>query len=62
MSLSNYTFAAFAVIAAVYSLLEHWFGVSHEETEPPILAPKIPWFGHLLGIMQHRTQYMLRLR
>lgn len=56
MFLSNYTFAA------LYGLLEHWFGIFHEETEPPILPSKIPWFGHLLGIMQHRTQYMLRLR
>ncbi|THZ04909.1 cytochrome P450 [Aureobasidium pullulans] len=62
MFLSNYTFSALAVAAALYCLLEHWFGIFHEETEPPILPSKIPWFGHLLGIMQHRTQYMLRLR
>ncbi|KAH0331727.1 cytochrome P450, partial [Aureobasidium melanogenum] len=62
MSFSTYTFATCAIVAAVYSLLEHWFGVIHEETEPPLLPSRIPWFGHLLGIMRYRTQYMLRLR
>jgi hypothetical protein len=31
--------------------------VRMDSREPPMLRPKVPFFGHLLGLIQHSNQY-----
>ena len=34
----------------------------HEDVEPPVLWPKMPLVGHVIGMFQHGTSYYSMLR
>ncbi|KAF4554062.1 Cytochrome P450-like protein 37 [Elsinoe fawcettii] len=50
------------VLAVTYSVLEYVLGIKLEAKEPPIVPSKVPWFGHLLGIIAQRSRYMVTIR
>ena len=45
-----------------------WFGwekyetFSHSEKEPPLIPQKIPFFGHLIGLLRHGSRYYAKVR
>lgn len=48
--------------AAVYLLVNHFLIAKHDPKEPPLLPPKIPLFGHVIGLMRQKVYYYLDLR
>lgn len=51
------------VILAVVALLalSRW-GSRHDPKEPPVLPQKVPFLGHILGLLQHGLKYYTVLR
>ena len=46
-----------AVTAGIYLVLEYLLGIKHSPREPPLIQPKIPWVGHLIGIIMQKSKY-----
>jgi hypothetical protein len=38
------------------------FAIPMDPREPPLVRPKIPFIGHLIGLMRHQTTYLQMLR
>jgi hypothetical protein len=51
-----------AVTTCSYFLLDYFFGVKQVSREPPLIPSKVPWFGHLIGILGQKYQYFIKLR
>ncbi|KAG0649367.1 Cytochrome P450 monooxygenase [Hyphodiscus hymeniophilus] len=49
----------FIIIATISWI---WFNGTSNTKEPPQISPKVPFIGHLLGIIQHQAEYFLQLR
>jgi hypothetical protein len=50
-----------AVLVVVYLLLYRWQLVKAHPNEPPILPPRIPFLGHLLGMATQGGRYVKNL-
>lgn len=51
-----------AVVAATsFFLLYHCFSFPHHSGEPPLIRPKIPIVGHLIGLLRYGTGYYSRI-
>lgn len=48
--------------AAVYLLANRYFIGKHDPDEPPLLPPKIPVVGHVIGLIRQKVYYYLDLR
>ena len=35
---------------------------THDSREPPLLPQKIPFIGHVIGLLRHKVYYYVRLR
>lgn len=46
-----------ALIAAIWCLLDWLYAPKHGPDEPPVLPPRIPYVGHIIGLLQHGTRY-----
>ncbi|KAF1991366.1 cytochrome P450 [Aulographum hederae CBS 113979] len=42
-------------------LVHHLTKIDHDPREPPLIRPKIPWIGHILGVIWRGTTYMQEL-
>ncbi|KAL9131944.1 MAG: hypothetical protein Q9217_000224 [Psora testacea] len=51
-----------AVLGCSYMILDHYFGVTKDLREPPLVPSKIPWFGHLIGIIGQKSKYLVKLK
>jgi len=49
------------VATVPYILLRHLFTVKQDPKEPPFLPQKIPFIGHIIGIIRHNTGYYANL-
>ncbi|KAF7314483.1 Cytochrome P450 [Mycena kentingensis (nom. inval.)] len=49
---------AAGLLLTVYALLYHWQTVKAHPDEPPIIAPPLPFIGHLLGMVLHGGRYI----
>jgi hypothetical protein len=38
-------------------LLHRYASIDYDPREPPIIKPKVPYIGHILGIIIHGTKY-----
>ncbi|KAF2664357.1 cytochrome P450 [Microthyrium microscopicum] len=57
----SFSFAALTIVAA-YAFLkiaEHF--IKHEKSEPAVVWPRIPFFGHLIGMLQDGNAYYTTL-
>ena len=46
------------IALAILALLSHVLTTSHDAREPPSLKPRIPFVGHLLSMIRHRTKFL----
>jgi hypothetical protein len=47
-----------AVTTAFLAVFAHrFFAFDYDPREPPMIKPKIPYFGHILGIIRYGTKY-----
>jgi hypothetical protein len=46
--------AAATVVAVI---LHRFLAIDYDPREPPIIKPRIPYIGHILGIIRHGTKY-----
>ena len=51
-----------AVLAALYGLLEFFFGVSQAPKEPLLAKSSIPYIGHTVSLLRHKMKYYEQLR
>ncbi|KAI1821852.1 cytochrome P450 [Xylaria intraflava] len=45
------------LIVLCYYALSHFLGTTHDPNEPPLIRPKIPIIGHLVGMIRHGSGY-----
>ncbi|KXX73875.1 hypothetical protein MMYC01_204633 [Madurella mycetomatis] len=50
------------LIAMIVAFLVHTLGPRADPREPPLIKPRIPFIGHIIGLMQHQANYHTRLR
>jgi hypothetical protein len=58
---SSLLYGVVAALFAVY-LLDAYFCRRRHPQEPPYLRPKIPLFGHLIGLAMHGSSYYSLVR
>lgn len=46
---------------AVFLLVNRFLIAKHDPKEPPLLPPKIPLVGHVIGLMRQKVYYYLDL-
>jgi len=46
----------------IYFVLNHFFGFKYDPKEPPLIPQRIPYIGHLIGIIRHGPKYYSRVR
>jgi hypothetical protein len=51
-----------AIIAIGFLLWRTWTSQSLDPREPPLIHPKIPFIGHIIGLARDQAQYMGYLR
>ncbi|KAL2176533.1 cytochrome P450 [Thermothelomyces heterothallicus CBS 202.75] len=57
MALVLVPIAGAAVVALVLLLLDRLLNLPHDPQEPPLVRPKIPLIGHVIGLLRHGTRY-----
>jgi hypothetical protein len=51
-----------AGVAAVLLLLQRVTAVNKHSSEPPFVPTRVPFFGHLFGVLFEQTSYYARMR
>lgn len=49
-------------VAAVLLLLQRVTAVNKHSSEPPFVPTRVPFFGHLFGVLFEQTSYYARMR
>ncbi|KAJ3537864.1 hypothetical protein NM208_g6147 [Fusarium decemcellulare] len=49
-------FAIFILGALLFGAA--WLTLKHDEQEPPLLLPRIPFVGHLIGMIRHQSTFL----
>jgi hypothetical protein len=44
-------------VVIVFYLLIRFLTLPHDPQEPPLVRPKIPLIGHVIGLLRHGTKY-----
>ena len=60
-SLDSNVFLVLGIVAALYFLAERLLSIKLDPKEPPLIAPKVPFIGHILGLIQYGTGYYAKL-
>ncbi|KAH6673616.1 cytochrome P450 [Halenospora varia] len=55
--LDGYTPSILLAVAAVLLICWQRLAVSMDPREPPLLKPKVPYIGHILGLIKYTTSY-----
>jgi hypothetical protein len=58
----NIALLSFTALAVFVSILSRFLSVKHDPQEPPLILPKIPYIGHLIGFLRHGNDYMQVLK
>lgn len=53
---------ALALLAAFFILMRRMLSADVAPQEPPLLKPKIPFIGHIIGLMKHEASYFSMLK
>lgn len=61
MGLSNVALGAIGLAIAVVFYISS-LNVRADSREPQVIQPKIPFFGHLIGMLQEGPLYLKRIR
>ncbi|KAL3421937.1 25-hydroxycholesterol 7-alpha-hydroxylase 1 [Phlyctema vagabunda] len=49
-------------LVTIFACFRGLIWLTHDENEPPVLGDSIPFLTPILGILRHRTNFMVRLR
>jgi hypothetical protein len=61
-SLSTYFAILLSIIALItYLLYRHLTPPTHPPSNIPVVKPRIPLIGHVLGLILHKTEYLNHL-
>ncbi len=55
--MASLTLPVGVVMAAAFYFLTRFLTLPHDAKEPPAIQPKIPFIGHVIGLLQHGTAY-----
>ena len=55
-------FLVVAVCAALYYAISGVLEAKRDPREPPTLPQRIPFIGHVIGMIQKKAKYYVRLR
>jgi hypothetical protein len=61
MALSTTTIGAIALVVALGVYLSGLLDVKIDPREPPVIRPKIPFIGHIIGMLTDGPHYMKRI-
>ncbi len=50
------------VVATVLITTNYFFGPKYDSREPPVIHQKIPYIGHVIGLLQYGLRYFEVLR
>lgn len=53
----QYTLLLLAFAAAIWIWALHVYAPSHDPWEPPVITSRIPFVGHIVGLLRHGTRY-----
>lgn len=59
--LQGYTPSIILALTAVLLILRQRLAVQLDPQEPPILKPRIPYIGHIIGLLKYHTAYFDQL-
>jgi hypothetical protein len=59
--LQGYTPSIILIILCVLLIIRHCLAIQLDPQEPPILKPRIPYIGHIIGLLQHQSAYFDKL-
>ncbi len=55
--MASLTLPLVVVVALLFYLLSCFLTPPHDAQEPPLIRPKIPLIGHVIGLLHHGTAY-----
>lgn len=55
--LQGYTFSIILAITAVLLIIRQRLSLQLDPREPPILKPRIPYIGHIIGMIRQHCVY-----
>lgn len=55
--LQGYTPSIILAVAAVLLIIRQRLALQLDPREPPILKPRIPYIGHIIGLLRYHTAY-----
>ena len=55
--LDGYGLSVILVASAILLICWQRLSVRLDPQEPPLLKPKVPYIGHIIGIIQHNIAY-----
>lgn len=61
MALSMTTIGAIALAIAIGVYLSGLLDVKMDPREPPVVRPKVPFIGHIIGLLTDGPNYMKRI-
>ena len=51
-----------ALAAVGVILLNRFMAIQHDSKEPPVIPQKLPYVGHIVGLIQYGPHYFQRIR
>ncbi|KAK0716387.1 cytochrome P450 [Lasiosphaeris hirsuta] len=54
--------AVVTIAAIIFTLLIHNFLPHTDRREPPVVKPRVPFIGHIIGLMRHQAKYHIMLQ
>jgi hypothetical protein len=57
----GYTPSVILAVLGVLLIIRQRLAIQLDPQEPPILKPKIPYIGHIIGLLQYNSGYYDRL-
>lgn len=61
MGLSTTEIAAIALVVAIGVYFSGLLDVKMDPREPPVIRPKVPFIGHIIGLLTDGPNYMKRI-
>lgn len=63
----EYSFSSSAIVvlvacSSILYLVKRYLELEHDPKEPPLMPQKIPYIGHVLGLIQHGLRYYTKLK
>jgi hypothetical protein len=61
MALSTASIAILGFLVALCFYLASFMGIKVDAREPPVIYPRVPFFGHIIGLLNEGPLYFKKL-